>query len=325
MAQNLSSTVDIGNNVGAVVGRGGSHINAIQAQSGAQVNIDDNVCTVSGTTEQMAAAKELIAEYIEHNGPKPNATCTLTVGDEGKFIVLGPKGKTIRALQDDTGARLNLEGSTLSISGPSHDVVTKAIAAVTQLLNENSNTETVSLGTERGAFGAVIGKAGVNIRRIQDTSGSRIKINRGEGTETLLEIKGTKEAIARAKQMIKEAIEEENGPPKPAAGEVIESVQLGASTGSVIGKGGSNVTKLQTETGAKLTVKNGICYIVGKKDAVAKAKTAVDAIVDKDLKFAAAREAVNEAPAPEWTPEDNLPDDAPATGEEWGGASADGW
>jgi len=61
----LSSSVDIGTNVGAVVGRGGVHINAIQRESGAQLKITDNTCDVSGTTEQIAAAKALIAEYIE--------------------------------------------------------------------------------------------------------------------------------------------------------------------------------------------------------------------------------------------------------------------
>jgi len=109
---------------------------------------------------------------------------------------------------------------------------------VTKLLADHSNSETVSLGSERGAFGAVIGKGGVNIRRIQDGSGARININKSSGAETTLEISGTKESIARAKQLIKEAIEEESGPPKPEAGEVIEAIELGASTGSVIGKVG---------------------------------------------------------------------------------------
>jgi len=56
------------------------------------------------------------------NGPKPAAKSSFNVGEEGKFIVLGPKGKTIRALQEETGARLELDGTMLHMSGASNEV-----------------------------------------------------------------------------------------------------------------------------------------------------------------------------------------------------------
>lgn len=69
----------------------------------------------------------------------------------------------------------------------------------------------------------------------------------------------------------------EGGPNKPsvAAGEELAEVACpAAAIGAIIGKGGADIKTLQESTGARVDVPRGlnVCWIVGKPDAVKKAK-----------------------------------------------------
>lgn len=103
--------------VGAILGKGGSKISAIQEQSGANVDIQANgdECEVSitGTNAQVAAAKRLVLKACaESKAPPPvppgEVREQVPVPNESRGAVVGRGGATISSIQSETGARLDL-------------------------------------------------------------------------------------------------------------------------------------------------------------------------------------------------------------------------
>jgi polyribonucleotide nucleotidyltransferase len=100
--------VVVGDKMPSVMGKKGIIIKKIVSESGATIDRlpDENVLVLRGFAEQVTAAKALIELYMA-GGPPPEAREEVELGSErGRFIVLGPKGQTIRTIQDDTGAKV---------------------------------------------------------------------------------------------------------------------------------------------------------------------------------------------------------------------------
>ena len=115
------------------------NIKKIQETSGARVAISKESLsvTITGEPEQIAKAKDLLAEYVEHGGPKPDTTITMELTKPHKILVLGNKGEKIRQLQDTSGAKFDFDNFTLKISGD-HENVAKARRAVDALIQAHS-------------------------------------------------------------------------------------------------------------------------------------------------------------------------------------------
>ena len=99
----------------------GANIKMIQAESNAKVDVsrETNEVTISGEPSQVAKAKELITAILEGGpvGPPPEAEKTIEAKSAG--AVIGRGGATIRKIQEDTGARVDISKDS---SGP--DVIT---------------------------------------------------------------------------------------------------------------------------------------------------------------------------------------------------------
>lgn len=267
--------LDLGKAVGAVIGRGGSTIKSIQAESGAKLDIekDSGVVKVSGSADQIAAAKALIAEAVD--GPKPEATATIQVGDKGGTVI-GRGGENIRKVQEQSGARVDMEKGSgeVKISG-SKAQVAKAQELIADLLDPKYDAKDfMDVGMD--GVPVIVGKGGANIKRLQQESGAKIDIERGLGS--VCAMYGTEAAVAKARKLIEAQL---------ADARYSELVECPASAiGAVIGKGGETIRSIQEDSGARVNVERDppSVRLSGAKDAVKKARQQVEAIIAKESK-----------------------------------------
>jgi len=339
-----SVTIDLGKRAGAVIGRGGSTIKMIESETSANLDIknrdaDSARLIIRGPDqESVDAAEKMVNDILSNdNGPRSSADdVTMDLGSRhGMFTILGSGGSQIRELQEKSGARLNLDKEAYTVSiGGSEEQVETARGLISALLSASSTSESITLTSK--TVGAVIGKQGATIRRIQKETNAHLDIKRDSDPITL-KIMGTAEQVAAAKAMVEAVLA---APPAARAqkplgpGETEFTINLGRAVGSVIGKGGSNIQRLQEETGARLEIArdSSDCRIVGKKESVAKAREEVEAIVKRvtELDAKKAEKAAKIAAAGLTVPEVSKEtfagkDGAAADGEgDWGSAPA-GW
>lgn len=300
------ATVNAGAKMAAVIGRGGATIKFIGAQSGARIDTSrdegDSTVTISGTPEQVAAAKALVLQAISGVDITAEATQTVEIGAQGVPLVIGTGGTTIKMLQSSTGARIDIaRGSTTCTVSGDADAVSAAVSAIRKLILDNSHAQTIDLDCH---VGVIIGKGGATIRSIQESSGAKVDIeSRGDGC--LVSFSGSEDQIAAAKAAVMRVVEAESAGPELADGEVSETIELPEScVGSVIGKQGASIRALQDETGAKVDISRGTgtCIVYGQPEGVTQAVAAIQAIVDKQAQFdedKAARDAAAAAMAVE--------------------------
>jgi len=268
--------------VPAIIGKGGSKIKEIQTLSGCFIKVDKetNSVTAKGSFEQIQKARELIELTL--NPPEIVYQTTtnldlkqLPTGERSMYIIMGQKGVTIQAIERDTGCKLDIDKAThvLAIKGDQLDVV-KALNAVTKVLADNGNQDVVAIADKK-ELGAILGKGGANIRGVQDTSKADCRLNK-EGT--MVTVTGTKEAVAKAKELIEKL--KTGGPvkPIPKAGEKFEEIKIPpAVVGSIIGRQGATINQLQKDSGAQIEIvrDGGVAWVVGAPAAVKAAKTAI--------------------------------------------------
>eukprot|EP00040_Diaphanoeca_grandis_P038504 m.256663 g.256663 ORF g.256663 m.256663 type:complete len:603 (-) comp34569_c0_seq1:49-1857(-) len=268
--------------VAALIGKGGEKIKQLQTLSGCFIKIDRETNSVSakGSFEQIQKAKELI-ELTLNPPEKVYQTTTmmelkkLATGERSMYIVMGRGGTTIRQIESETGAKLDIDKEThnLSIKGDQEHVLL-ALQAVSKVLADNGNEEIVPIADKK-EMGIILGKGGANIRAVQDQSGADCKMNK-EGTQ--LAIMGTKAAVAKAKELVEKL--KTGGPMKPVCGpgEKLEELSLPSSAiGSIIGRKGASIQALQENSGATIEIArdSGLAWIHGKAANVAKAKAAI--------------------------------------------------
>lgn len=259
---NIEVNVHVGDKMPAVIGKKGLIIKKIVSESGAVIDRlpDEDVLVIRGFAEQVAAAKALIDLYMA-GGPPPEAREEVELGSErGRFIVLGPKGQTIRNIQEETGAKLNLEHNKtfVSVEGD-EDAVAAAVAQLRALLDENSACEKVSTRGREGNshIPAIIGKQGATIRALRDATGAAIDLL---SAEDCVKISGTKEQVKKARAAIQKILDVEDTPPyeKLKKGEVCEKLPIPLSAiGMVIGRMGSMIKQIKEESGAEILVPKG--------------------------------------------------------------------
>eukprot|EP00798_Chlamydomonas_sp_ICE-L_P009524 gene9524-12463_t len=131
--------------------------------------------------------------------------------------------------------------------------------------------------------GKVIGKLGATIKDLQQRSGTQIKVDQTvPGEHKPINITGSKEAVARAKQMIQDVIVSD-AVPTASVGETTRSVECAPHlVGRIIGRGGETIRSLQTASGAHIQVNQNFpdgvprqVDISGRADAVDRAQKMV--------------------------------------------------
>jgi len=138
--------------------------------------------------------------------------------------------------------------------------------------------ETVEI--EANKVGAVYGKQGQTIRRIQERTGAFVEVNDDgkKGKEMIpCRILGEPEAVKEALVLFQKALD---GEIELKPGEVMETMELSVGAPAVIGRGGSKIRELEAAHSVKLKINSeSVCNIVGKPAAVAETKATIEKII----------------------------------------------
>lgn len=199
-----SATVECDSSlIGRVIGPRGATIREIQSCTGAGVNVDrSGTITITGTPEQIEAAREWVVSIV--NPPTTIVECDPSL--IGRII--GPRGATIREIQDETGADVNVDRSgKITLSGTD-----EAIEAAKEWIDTILNPPRTSFTFPRRFMGRLIGAKGAMIRRIQDDTGARVDAGDSEFAEgsnhgSKVSITGSEEAVQRATEMVKAIVQ----------------------------------------------------------------------------------------------------------------------
>merc|ERR1711892_689729 len=122
--------------LGRIFGQGGKDVKRLQDESGARIKVkaDLNVIQLSGTTECVACAHDLIVDWIA--AAAEGVEETMNVPSELMGMIIGKGGQTVNKLQDDSGARISVDrddNTTVHLKGSS-DCVDRARHLIEQLL-----------------------------------------------------------------------------------------------------------------------------------------------------------------------------------------------
>jgi polyribonucleotide nucleotidyltransferase len=273
-----SSEIKGSEGVKAIIGRGGQTIKDIGERCDGAVKLDANV---EQGTVVITGPKEMVSRAVIlcKNAVFGEAQDILDLKSRSAVnIIFGKDFGTIRDLQNTTGAKLDIEkgSNVLQFSGTMEQVAA-ARKAVTDLLNQCG---CVTMDIKASTIGAVYGKQGANIRRIQERTGAFVEIADQRGGGAVCTIMGQDPtAVEEAKQMIQRAID---GDYELLPGQVRETLDLGVATPAVIGRAGARVKELEKAHGVQINVnsESGVCRIVGKEKPVKAAKEAILAIVE---------------------------------------------
>jgi transcription antitermination factor NusA-like protein len=116
--------------------------------------------------------------------------------------------------------------------------------------------------------GALIGKGGENMKRLETDSGARIKLSQSsefypETGERVLSARGDVNQVQRAVEMVLQSLEasgrgnQEEGAEMPA--QQVRLIIPERAAGSLIGKGGENIRRLQEDSSSRVSVSGKVC------------------------------------------------------------------
>jgi heterogeneous nuclear rnp K-like protein 2 len=146
-------------------------------------------------------------------------TLRAIVSSKEAGVIIGKGGKNVADLRDETGVKAGVSkvvqgvhDRVLTITGGC-DAIARAYAIVARALLEgapamgmggvvqNNGTHPVKLLISHNQMGTIIGKQGLKIKYIQDSSGVRMVAQKEmlpQSTERIVEVQGTPEGIQRA-------------------------------------------------------------------------------------------------------------------------------
>ena len=197
--------------VQTVIGKGGKQIQKLERESKCKYDIVRGqagaTVRITGNPEALSTAASAVQAIVDQYN-KENVEMTFDPDAAG--IIIGSKGATIRRLQDESGARVNLtdKGSgVLTLQGKA-DAIEKAKSLIKTLLEENGfadDVETIDIEVHPQDIPSIIGRQGVTIREIESKSGARVKANSAEGR---VSIRGRPIQVEMAQGAIKDILDE---------------------------------------------------------------------------------------------------------------------
>lgn len=281
----VRKTIDVGRNIPALMGRGGSNIKAIREATGVDISIprrDENstVVTVSGNADGVTAALELIRAKIDGGSPgyvDDRDSETITIDENDVRLVIGRGGSTIKLIEAECGASLNVskEGTPTVVIRGDEDQIDAAKALIEKVIAGrgllNGVRETLALAD--GQARVVIGTKGATVNRIKDNTGAQLKI-----TDAQVEIFGTPEQVKAAATQIRNILADYSS---------FTMEVDGRQCGTIIGSKGATISKLQRDSGASINVDSStnVVTISGSKSAIAAAKSAITAVLEAPRTF----------------------------------------
>jgi len=205
---------------GNVIGRSGANIKKIKEETNTVIDIpaensDSDVIYITGHKKDAEKARDMILA-VEKDLANIE-TRTVSFPQKLHTTMIGPGGKLIKSIMAECGdvhIRFPAEGEAndvITIRGTKEDVA-KAEEQLKKLGEErleNSFTAEVTAKPEHHRF--LIGRGGVNIRKVREKTGVRIVFpTRQDENQELITIIGKKEAVEEAKADLMSKISELN-------------------------------------------------------------------------------------------------------------------
>lgn len=285
---------------GLVIGARGAKIREIQQETRVEVNVGSRdtavnrmiMVTLTGDPDRCRHARRIIEDLIadynnsENDFHEPMHTSTMQIPVDMTRTVIGPQGSTIRDIQVQSGAQVDvarrkdaIDGMIeVTFSGPP-DCVDVAKSMINDLLDEYNHhsgrqNDTVMMMIADNMCGLVIGSRGSNIRSIQEHSGARIRIdkrNEARDGKVQVAITGSEEqredAQAEILRIIRESGKESNDRNFESRDHVIEVWVPEEKCGWIIGRQGSKISEIQAKTRTRVDVnskernEDGMCLV----------------------------------------------------------------
>lgn len=147
---------------GMVIGSRGSNIREIQQKTKTKINLDDDgYCTIEGLRqEHVQAALEQIELVLA------TRTVTLHIEDRQIGMLIGRGGSTIRGIQDRTGAQINVDDNTVTVTAENE----RALQGVLEEVRTAISYHKAIIQVPAHRVGRVIGRGGSTIKRIRQQS-----------------------------------------------------------------------------------------------------------------------------------------------------------
>ncbi|RYG40723.1 hypothetical protein EON68_03890, partial [archaeon] len=219
-----------------VVGKGGVNIKALESELGVQMDVDKSTLTVRmvGSKPALLAATERMKALLEKYA-KEHATLFIDRAQLPSLI--GKGGANIKALQEELGVSINAEANGEIRLAGSEEAVEAAKARIAEVCRLHASVSTLSVDT--AAVGAIIGKGGANVRKLEERFSVSIAADATAGVFTL---RGEDANIAAAKVAIKRQSREAM---RDEAEVSVPTDKLGA----IIGTRGARLRQLEQDTG----------------------------------------------------------------------------
>jgi len=159
--------------------------------------------------------------------------------------------------------------------------------------NDSHSSAKDKMSVPGNKVGKIIGRRGAMIRELQDKSGANIDVtDEKEGNDTVIRLSGSLDTIDRAKRLITRLVQEDQqrgGAGGGGGGNSVEVWVPESKCGMIIGRGGSKISEIQSQTGTRVNVnsreksENGMCLVTisGDKDNCEEAKAIVEEIVNR--------------------------------------------
>lgn len=193
-----------------IIGKSGANVNRLKDETGVVINITENdgsnMIRIEGSQTGVQEAETKLVEMVKK---LENEKETDVIIDQRYYAsIIGSKGDKIKEIRDKfNNVQITIPGpgekdDIVKIRGPKEDVdkCHKHLMNIVKELNENSHVIEFPIFKQFHKF--VIGRGGVNIRKIREETHTKIDLpTEGENSEVIM-ITGKKENVEEARDKI---------------------------------------------------------------------------------------------------------------------------
>ncbi|WFD07238.1 hypothetical protein MVES1_002598 [Malassezia vespertilionis] len=251
-----------------LIGRGGAGLIKLREELGVKIDVADQdektrrapiPITITGRKECVLEAKNRLAEQSQRLADEVSVALQVPYALYGALI--GQRGKYVTRLQDKYEVRINFgdvpldaqaqdQPGEVTIRGAKKGVA-EAKAELLELLDyEKNHNNGAQLSVPSKAFARVLGRGGATINQIRTDTGAQVDLERRGNADGLVRIRGTSDAVERAKSAIEEIIAR-------VESEATHVLAIPARFhGALIGSGGQNLRELLVRAGGPTDAKS---------------------------------------------------------------------
>ena len=247
-----------------IIGKGGSTINKIKAETDVTINIPDTdsgvtVIRIEGNKAGVEKAKKELYDMVEKMENEKEKDLII----ENRFHrqLIGPKGESIEKIRKEFSnvqisfPDLGVKSDIVKLRGPKKDVddCSKYFNKIVKEMQESSYQVKVPIFKQFHKF--IIGKGGANIKRIRDETDTRIDLPDSGSDSDMIAITGKKPNVTKAVSEIQKIQNE-------MANITSKEIKIPAKIhNTMIGAGGKLIQSIMNDCGGVSLVYSTPLYI----------------------------------------------------------------